>query len=218
MPRPSLVTSSGPSPVRGFIAAMPHPLPQHTLIERIQPGSDRDPAGPQQPCRSVALLSRVRTQNGNDQPCAPSTKPVQSPYRQLGTVPLRLQTPLSPPVARGLTARRHAYALLAKGQGGENRTRRRAEPSARSSTGVPTPLRLSKLSDLGGAGDRTLVLRDISRSSPSAVCFAFLSPGDHADKTPTGSVTVWFPSRSRDRTGQLSLLATPGPGSKAIPG
>ena len=29
MPRPSLVTSSGPSPVRGFIAAMLHPLPQH---------------------------------------------------------------------------------------------------------------------------------------------------------------------------------------------
>ena len=30
MPRPSLVTSSGPSPVRGFIAAMLHPLPQRT--------------------------------------------------------------------------------------------------------------------------------------------------------------------------------------------
>src|SRR6201984_97577 len=27
MPRPSLVTSSGPSPVRGFIAAILHPLP-----------------------------------------------------------------------------------------------------------------------------------------------------------------------------------------------
>ena len=27
IPRPSLVTSSGPSPVRGFIAAIPHPLP-----------------------------------------------------------------------------------------------------------------------------------------------------------------------------------------------
>jgi hypothetical protein len=27
MPRPSLVTSSGPSPVRGFIAAIPHLLP-----------------------------------------------------------------------------------------------------------------------------------------------------------------------------------------------
>src|SRR5215470_15712943 len=27
MPRPSLVTSSGPSPVRGFIAAIRHPLP-----------------------------------------------------------------------------------------------------------------------------------------------------------------------------------------------
>jgi len=53
----------------------------------------------------------------------------------------------------------------------------------------------------GDAGNRTLVLRDLSRSSPSAACFAFLSPGDHAGKTPTGSVTVWFPSLPRDRAG-----------------
>ena len=42
----------------------------------------------------------------------------------------------------------------------------------------------------GGEGIRTPVLRDLSCSSPSAACFAFLSPGDHAGKTPTGSVTV----------------------------
>src|SRR3954462_14165479 len=28
MPRPSFVTSSGPSPVLGFLAALPHPLPR----------------------------------------------------------------------------------------------------------------------------------------------------------------------------------------------
>jgi hypothetical protein len=55
------------------------------------------------------------------------------------------------------------------------------------------------LDDCGDAGNRTLVLRDLSRSSPSAACYVFLSPGDHASKTPTGSVTVWFPSLSRDR-------------------
>jgi hypothetical protein len=32
-----------------------------------------------------------------------------------------------------------------------------------------------------------------------AVRYEFLSPGDHADKSPTGSVTVWFPSNPRDR-------------------
>ena len=31
MPRPSLVTSSGPSPVLGFMAAMRHPLPRVAL-------------------------------------------------------------------------------------------------------------------------------------------------------------------------------------------
>src|SRR5690348_7684916 len=51
----------------------------------------------------------------------------------------------------------------------------------------------------GDVGIRTRVLRDLSKSSPSAACFAFLSPGDHAGKTPTGSVTVWFPSLPRDR-------------------
>jgi hypothetical protein len=46
------------------------------------------------------------------------------------------------------------------------------------------------LEDRGDGGNRTPVLRDLSRSSPSAACFAFLSPGDHAGKTPTGSATV----------------------------
>ena len=42
------------------------------------------------------------------------------------------------------------------------------------------------LSDLGGVEIRTRVLQDVSKSSPSAVCIVFLSPGDHADKTPNG--------------------------------
>jgi len=42
----------------------------------------------------------------------------------------------------------------------------------------------------GDVGSRTRVLRDLSKSSPSAACYVFLSPGDHAGNTPTGSVTV----------------------------
>jgi hypothetical protein len=48
----------------------------------------------------------------------------------------------------------------------------------------------SVLSTLGGGGNRTRVLQYLTRASPGAACFAFLSPGDHASKTPTGSVTV----------------------------
>src|ERR1700722_13702683 len=42
----------------------------------------------------------------------------------------------------------------------------------------------------GGGGNRTRVLQYLTRASPCAVCCAFLSPGSHADKLPTGSVTV----------------------------
>jgi len=82
----------------------------------------------------------------------------------------------------------------------DKRTRRRLEPSARSATGTTNVIQaFEKLNDLGDVGIRTRVLRDLSKSSPSAACCAFLSPGDHAGKTPTGSVTVWFPSLPRDR-------------------
>jgi hypothetical protein len=74
---------------------------------------------------------------------------------------------------------------------GKRRTRRAAEPSARSATGNPNIVQVGvKLNDRGDVGSRTRVLRDLSKSSPSAACFAFLSPGDHAGNTPTGSVTV----------------------------
>ena len=42
----------------------------------------------------------------------------------------------------------------------------------------------------GGGGNRTRVLRYITRASPGAACCVFLSPGSHAGKLPTGSVAV----------------------------
>jgi hypothetical protein len=51
----------------------------------------------------------------------------------------------------------------------------------------------------GGGGNRTRVLRRSSGTSPGAVCCAFLSPGIHADKMPTGTVTVRCPAGLRDR-------------------
>src|SRR6516165_3055307 len=74
------------------------------------------------------------------------------------------------------------------------------------------------LSTLGGGGNRTRVLQYLTRASPSAACFVFLSPGDHAGKTPTGSVTVWFPSLPRDRAGWLSLLADARHRAEGTPG
>jgi len=78
MPRPSLVTSSGPSPVRGFIAAI-LPSPSSALRRPTRSGTALHRAvtslpgtgggtGQPQPFLSVALLSRVRKQNGNDRP------------------------------------------------------------------------------------------------------------------------------------------------------
>src|ERR1035441_9943120 len=72
MPRPSLVTSSGPSPVRGFIAAIPHPLPAWGRLRPRGGLPRRDPgacggSGHSQPCRSLPLLSRVPAVSGNDQ-------------------------------------------------------------------------------------------------------------------------------------------------------
>jgi HNH endonuclease len=49
------------------------------------------------------------------------------------------------------------------------------------------------LSTLGGGGSRTRVLQYLTRSSPGAACCAFLSPGGHAGKSPTGSAAVRCP-------------------------
>jgi hypothetical protein len=60
MPRPSLVTSSGPSPVRGFIAAIAHPLPpRSTHRARIGPAPSRAPGTPQ----SEALATEPASHN-----------------------------------------------------------------------------------------------------------------------------------------------------------
>jgi len=52
----------------------------------------------------------------------------------------------------------------------------------------------SPLSTLGGGGNRTRVLQYLTRASPGAAGCAFLSPGDHASKTPTGSAAVRCPA------------------------
>ena len=59
----------------------------------------------------------------------------------------------------------------------------------------------------GDGGNRTRVLRCGTRASPSAVRCAFLSPGSHADKLPTGSATVCFSTGPRDRVRWWSSLA-----------
>ncbi len=66
----------------------------------------------------------------------------------------------------------------------------------------------------GGGGNRTRVLQHHDRASPGAACFDFLSPGDHAGVSSTGSVTVRFPYRPRDRVDRFSLLAMPDPGRR----
>jgi len=48
--------------------------------------------------------------------------------------------------------------------------------------------------------------------------FAFLGPSGHASKPLTGSVAVRFPSRSRDRTSWLSLLADARHRAEGTPG
>src|SRR5437763_4530582 len=90
MPRPSFVTSSGPSPVRGFIAAILHPLscpgPHEGLREarrRETPATAAGSAG-SQPCRLVHLLSefprRTETITGYFTPSLPPRQAKQVPW------------------------------------------------------------------------------------------------------------------------------------------
>jgi hypothetical protein len=53
IPRPSLVTSSGPSPVLGFMAAMRHPLPRRQAAALHQGGRRPAPYARLVPMRSV---------------------------------------------------------------------------------------------------------------------------------------------------------------------
>jgi len=63
------------------------------------------------------------------------------------------------------------------------------------------------LSTLGGGGNRTRVLRRKTRASPGASCCAFLGPGGHTGKPPTGPAAVGFPARPRCRVVRWSSLA-----------
>jgi hypothetical protein len=76
----------------------------------------------------------------------------------------------------------------------------------------------SPLSTLGGGGNRTRVLQYLTRASPGAACSAFLSPGDHASKTPTGSAAVWCPAWPRGRVRRWILLADARHRVEGIPG
>ncbi len=84
MPRPSLVTSSGPSPVRGFIAAIQLPFhadQQHTIAAAASPSADWCLALPQpatsHTSQSVPLLSSVLPSDGNDQYSRPSRSDIR---------------------------------------------------------------------------------------------------------------------------------------------
>src|SRR5258707_14919796 len=63
------------------------------------------------------------------------------------------------------------------------------------------------LSTLGGGGNRTRVPQYLTRASPGAACSAFLSPGGHTGKPPTGSVAVKCPDQPPDRDKRWILLA-----------
>jgi hypothetical protein len=74
------------------------------------------------------------------------------------------------------------------------------------------------LSTLGGGGNRTRVLQYLTRASPGAACSAFLGPGDHASKTPTGPAAVRCPAWPRDRVRRWILLADARHRVEGIPG
>lgn len=92
------------------------------------------------------------------------------------------------------------HSARAHGQHPGTRTRKSPRPVTRTS-------RAGGHKGSGDGGNRTRVQRCGKRASPSAVRYDFLGPGDHADKSPTGSVTVWFPSYPRDRGERFSPLA-----------
>src|SRR5579859_3724667 len=59
----------------------------------------------------------------------------------------------------------------------------------------------------GGGGNRTRVLRYITRASPGAARCGFLGPGGLAGEPPPGSVAVGCPAHPRDRAERWILLA-----------
>lgn len=69
----------------------------------------------------------------------------------------------------------------------------------------------------GRGGNRTLVLRDQNRASPSAADFAFLGPPDRVSASRTGSAALDHQAPERPMC-LVFLLAMPGPGPEALPG
>ena len=82
MPPPSLVTSSGPSPVRGFIAAIPHPLPARG---RMRPRGRPARAGIPAPAAGPATHSRV-DQYLYYPEFRPTVVTISTPFRPLPSV------------------------------------------------------------------------------------------------------------------------------------
>jgi hypothetical protein len=115
MPRPSLVTSSGPSPVRGFIAAIIHPLPPEP---RAQPSWDAalsapaaEPASHNRFDQSPYYL-RVRPPNGNDRGSGLSTWRTQQPVSRRSA---GFHRGFSAPAACARPARRDSSGVRVRG-------------------------------------------------------------------------------------------------------
>ena len=160
---------------------------------------------PQDGQRTLCLRARAR-HGGDAWPVSPARRDGASSQWRQGRQPSREPGAMDTSTAgRHPCQRRCGVGTRDHRQVRRESTKRRRQPKGRLRKALWVIERQPKLSfynpHRGDAGYRTRVLRDLSKSSPSAACFAFLSPGDHAGKTPTGSVTVWFPSLPRDRAG-----------------
>jgi hypothetical protein len=242
MPRPSLVTSSGPSPVRGFIAAILHPLPHAPawpLRNRAcwfrcaaEPVShNRVDPSPYYPVfgRRMVMIGYARRPERVWLPPIASghtSSPIPSdtvtdrkwclaashlPLRPHEPIVYRQKGPYIPSVDTwtlprdtgrnhpGGTRPRSGRRAVQAGGGADRAADGRRAPASAGSGGrcLPDTTKRPRCRQApgsrrasGAAGARTRVLQYLSRASPSASCCAFLSPGDHAGKSPTGSVTV----------------------------
>ena len=231
MPRPSLVTSSGPSPVRGFIAAIAHPLPaRSTHRARIGTAPSRAPSTPQ----SEALAAKPASHNcfspspyypvfgsrmvmigharrrdagrtrvsGSRSPARPGGPAVgRGPGRQCVVMPVRAVVRTWCSAGR-LVARTEIWNVpTGRAMAGACG---RLDCCAGVS-GTSNNAQRDPLSTLGGGGNRTRVLQYLTRASPGAAYCAFLSPGDHASKFADGLSRCEM-SRLAPRPGQAVIL------------
>ena len=255
MPRPSLVTSSGPSPVRGFIAAIvPSPsyglhAPPRRAWRRTWPSwalraSQSGPPAAEPASHNrfylspyypvfgtrMVMIGQARWRPGRTpassrpsgdsparrvispagpgvRPAGPGARARAGPGGSEGRPPCDDRPGPAATVTR--TAGRLPGPRIAVVTGGPRTgtwsPERAACPDVEadySLRGLRTPPTM--LTDVlehivGGGGNRTRVLQYLTRASPGAACCAFLSPGDHASKTPTGSAAVRCPAWPRDR-------------------